>query len=206
MSEEYSRIAQIIRYIEDNRIQQPGLDNIAEYFGLSPYHLQKIFKKWVGISPKQFLQYLTIEYARKILKESKSILEASFESGLSGPARMHDLFIIKKNIQDLDLNITRFFVIGKKNTRSTGNDKTTLVFYSKHKSGSLYTALGSFAHENINLTRLESMPSREKPWEYKFLIDLIGHVDDPPLQRALKDLQKKVSLVKILGSYPYYKI
>jgi len=119
-------------------------------------------------------------------------------------AKIHDLFIVQKDIQDLPVNITRFFVIGKTITKSTGYDKTTLVFYSKHKSGMLYNALGSFAKEHINLTRLESMPSREKPWEYKFLVDLIGHVDDPPLKRALQDLKQKVNSIKILGSYPYY--
>ena len=93
MYKEYPLIEQALLYIEEHFKKQPDLDEIARYLNISPFHLQRTFKDWVGISPKRFLQFLTIGHARKLLKESRSILDATFESGLSSPGRIHDLFI-----------------------------------------------------------------------------------------------------------------
>jgi AraC family transcriptional regulator of adaptative response/methylated-DNA-[protein]-cysteine methyltransferase len=89
----YPLVEQALKYIEKNFREQPDLESIASHLDISPYHLQRIFKEWVGISPKRFLQFLTIDHARKLLQESRSVLEATFESGLSSPGRIHDLFI-----------------------------------------------------------------------------------------------------------------
>jgi len=93
MNKEYPVIEKAIEYIETHFQDQPELEDIAAYLNISPFHLQRTFKEWVGISPKRFLQFLTIDYARQLLKESRSVLDATYESGLSSPARMHDLFI-----------------------------------------------------------------------------------------------------------------
>ena len=93
MYKEYPIIEKAIQYIEKNFQSQPELEEIASHLNISPFHLQRTFKEWVGISPKRFLQFLTIDYARQLLQDSRSILDATFESGLSSPARMHDLFI-----------------------------------------------------------------------------------------------------------------
>jgi AraC family transcriptional regulator, regulatory protein of adaptative response / methylated-DNA-[protein]-cysteine methyltransferase len=90
----YSRIAEAIGYIKDNFKIQPGLEQVAEKIALSPYHFQRLFTDWAGVSPKKFLQYLTVEYAKKMLKENQATLfETAIESGLSGTGRLHDLFI-----------------------------------------------------------------------------------------------------------------
>ncbi len=91
--ESYALIEQALIYIEQHRLQQPSLREIAVHLGISPFHLQRTFKEWVGISPKRFLQFLTIHNARALLKQSQSVLETAWASGLSGPARLHDLFI-----------------------------------------------------------------------------------------------------------------
>ena len=93
MYKEYLLIEQALLYIENNFKSQPELDEIAGHLNISPFHLQRTFKDWVGISPKRFLQFLTIDHARKLLQESRSVLDVTFESGLSSPSRMHDLFI-----------------------------------------------------------------------------------------------------------------
>jgi len=93
MANNYPLIEEALQYIEQNVHAQPELENIAAHLKISPYHLQRTFKEWVGISPKRFLQFLTIENARKHLADSRSVLDASFESGLSGPGRIHDLFV-----------------------------------------------------------------------------------------------------------------
>jgi len=93
MSSDYAQIEKAIKYLEDNLQNQPGLEEVARHVNMSPYHLQRLFRRWVGISPKRFLQFLTIDYAKNLLDESRSILDATYASGLSSPSRMHDLFV-----------------------------------------------------------------------------------------------------------------
>ena len=89
----YDRIAQAIAYIQQNFQQQPQLDEVAAHIHLSPAHFQRLFTDWVGTSPKKFLQYTSVEYAKNILKQQGSVLDATFETGLSSTSRLHDLFI-----------------------------------------------------------------------------------------------------------------
>jgi AraC family transcriptional regulator, regulatory protein of adaptative response / methylated-DNA-[protein]-cysteine methyltransferase len=93
MAADYIRIEKAIRYLESNYREQPSLDDLAHHLGLSPFHFQRLFRRWVGISPKRFLQFLTVEYAKGLLDESRSLLDVTYESGLSSPGRLHDLFV-----------------------------------------------------------------------------------------------------------------
>ena len=88
----------IIKQLGENFQDQPSLEELAREVGLSPDHFQRVFKQWVGISPKQFLGYLTFEYARSCLEKNQSVLDAALDSGLSGPGRLHDLFISMESI------------------------------------------------------------------------------------------------------------
>ncbi len=92
-SGDYARIDRAIGYLNARYLDQPGLDAVARHVGLSPYHFQRLFRRWAGISPKRFVQYLTLEHAKRALAESQSVLDAGFEAGLSGPGRLHDLFV-----------------------------------------------------------------------------------------------------------------
>jgi len=89
----YDTVAQAIRFIRSNTRRQPTLDDIAAHVGLSPFLLQRLFSAWAGISPKRFLQYLTREHARTLLRASHDVLAATYEAGLSSPGRLHDLMI-----------------------------------------------------------------------------------------------------------------
>lgn len=90
----YNRIAEAISYIQQNFKQQPDLDEVAEKVHLSPHHFQRLFTEWAGVSPKKFLQYISVEHAKRILKEQQSTLfDAAFETGLSSTGRLHDLFV-----------------------------------------------------------------------------------------------------------------
>jgi AraC family transcriptional regulator of adaptative response/methylated-DNA-[protein]-cysteine methyltransferase len=90
----YTRIAEAIDYIRTNFKNQPGLEEIAEKVHLSPFHFQRLFTEWAGVSPKKFLQYISVEYAKGILKEKQATLfDAAYEAGLSGTGRLHDLFV-----------------------------------------------------------------------------------------------------------------
>ena len=132
------------------------------------------------------------------------------EGGLKGSAavaskraaEIYGLEILAEGIETNPNNYTRFFVISLKKAESSPNSKTSLVFSTRNLPGALYNCLGAFANRNINLTKLESRPSRDKPWEYVFYVDFEGHVDDPICQEAMTELGRMTNFVKILGSYP----
>ncbi len=90
---DYERIERAIEFLERNVRRQPSLAEVASAAGLSEFHFQRLFGRWVGISPKRFLQFLTKEYARALLERSRNLLDATYEAGLSGPGRLHDLFV-----------------------------------------------------------------------------------------------------------------
>lgn len=90
---DYQRIERAILYLKDNFKEQPDLDEVARQVHVSPFHFQRMFKDWAGVSPKKFLQYISVEHAKSLLKENNTLSEVSFETGLSGTGRLHDLFI-----------------------------------------------------------------------------------------------------------------
>ncbi len=95
---DYTRIEQAIRYLEQNFHTQPDLKAVADHIGLSEYHFQRLFTRWAGISPKRFLQFLTVEYAKQLLADSQDLLHVTYEAGLSSPSRLHDLFITSEAV------------------------------------------------------------------------------------------------------------
>lgn len=90
---DYAKVEQAIRFIQDHAQAQPELLEVATEVGLSEFHFQRLFQRWAGVSPKRFLQFLTLEEAKRMLAESRSVLETSHAVGLSGPSRLHDLFL-----------------------------------------------------------------------------------------------------------------
>ncbi|MCL4861789.1 MAG: methylated-DNA--[protein]-cysteine S-methyltransferase [Caldilineaceae bacterium] len=90
---DYERVAEAIHFLEANYRAQPDLDDLAAHLHLSPFHLQRLFTRWAGISPKRFVQFLTAEHAKQRLAESHNVLDAAYDAGLSGPGRLHDLLI-----------------------------------------------------------------------------------------------------------------
>ncbi|HET7408987.1 MAG TPA: bifunctional helix-turn-helix domain-containing protein/methylated-DNA--[protein]-cysteine S-methyltransferase [Paracoccaceae bacterium] len=89
----YDLMAAALRYIEERAGEQPSLEEVAAAIGLSPAHFQRVFSRWVGVSPKRYLQYLTLDHARHLLRERFTVLDATYEAGLSSPGRLHDLFV-----------------------------------------------------------------------------------------------------------------
>jgi chorismate mutase / prephenate dehydratase len=115
---------------------------------------------------------------------------------------VYDLQIIAGNIEDQSHNITRFLVVGDKDSEPSKNDKTSLVFSVKDEPGVLHRMLQPFASSRINLSKIESRPIKNKPWEYMFFLDLKGHKEELRVKRAIKDLERNCVFLKILGSYP----
>ena len=117
-------------------------------------------------------------------------------------ADIYGLEILAPEIETNVNNYTKFVAISKQKAEPAQKNKTSLVFATEHKPGSLYRILGIFATRNVNLTKLESRPSRTKPWEYVFYADFEGHLDDKVCQEAMQELHTEAAFVKILGSYP----
>lgn len=117
-------------------------------------------------------------------------------------AEMNGLTMLETSIQDRATNTTRFLVIGEETCPPTGNDRTSLLFSVHDRPGSLVKALQAFDSFEINMSKIESRPSKQKDWEYIFYVDLAGHCEDAEVQKALGTLESHCSVVKILGSYP----
>jgi chorismate mutase/prephenate dehydratase len=118
---------------------------------------------------------------------------------------LYGLKLLARDVQDLGGNVTRFLVIGKNYGKPTGDDKTSVYFAVRHKVGALHDALTTLKQNNVNMTKIESRPSRTKAWEYYFFVDLEGHAHDPHLQKALTQMAEHCTLMTILGAYPKAK-
>lgn len=119
-------------------------------------------------------------------------------------AEIYGGIILKHGIEDDRQNFTRFFLLHPKPVQYTGDDKrwkTSLVFGTPNRPGSLFKAMACFALRDLNLTKIESRPLRGKPWEYLFYVDLIGHAEDPALANALRNLSEMTTVLRVLGSY-----
>jgi chorismate mutase/prephenate dehydratase len=135
------------------------------------------------------------------------------EEGLAGSAavasaraaEIYEMQILARGIEDNSNNFTRFFILAKQDVPQTGEDKTSIVFSVKHEPGSLYRFLKILSSSGINLTKIESRPTRQKPWEYNFYLDFEGHREDGKVRQTLRDMEKAALFLKVLGSYPAAK-
>jgi len=139
----------------------------------------------------------------KMIKEKGITDGAAIASARA--AEIYGMKIITTEIEDNQNNFTRFFILAKQDSLPSGNDKTSVVFSVKHKPGALYEFLKELADRNINLTKIESRPTRRKPWEYNFYLDFEGHREDKVSQEVLASLERVSLFAKVLGSYPKAK-
>jgi chorismate mutase / prephenate dehydratase len=117
-------------------------------------------------------------------------------------SRLYDLKVVASRIEDSPYNFTRFLIIGQPACPRTGQDKTSILFTIRDRVGALHRMLAPFAQHQINLTKIESRPSRHRVWEYIFYVDFEGHADDAQVSAALEGLRDECLFLKVLGSYP----
>jgi chorismate mutase/prephenate dehydratase len=120
-------------------------------------------------------------------------------------AEIYGLKILQRAVEDSGKNETRFLIIGERSTGKSGDDKTSIIVSVADRVGALYKMLYPFKRHGINLTKIESRPSKKKAWEYYFFVDFVGHIDDENVVEALRDLGKHALFIKHLGSYPRAK-
>ena len=145
--------------------------------------------------------------AAKMIKENKMADSTAIASKRA--AELYDMEILDEGIEDRKNNYTRFFVLSPKKKKSGKSDlpdsghhhKTSIIFSVRHVPGALFGILGEFAIRKINLTKIESRPTKETPWEYNFYVDFEGHLQNKAVCEALLSIKPKTSYIKILGSY-----
>ena len=136
----------------------------------------------------------------KMLKE-KGLKDAAAVASQRA-AKIYGMKILARDIADTHANYTRFFVLSKQDSGMTGKDKTSIIFSTVHAPGALFQAIGEFAKRKINLTKIESRPTKQTPWEYNFYLDFEGHRSEKNCAEALAAIEKYTTFIKILGSYP----
>jgi chorismate mutase/prephenate dehydratase len=157
-------------------------------------------REWLGkhLPRAQIVQTTSTAAAvREVLADDRA---AAIAAELS--SEIYGVPILRRNIQDRPENATRFVVIAKEDATPTGNDRTTLAFAVTHKQGALRRVLSEFETAGVNLSRIESRPSRKEAWQYVFLVDVEGHRTEPALVQALSAVEQNVSFLKVIGSYP----
>jgi prephenate dehydratase len=154
----------------------------------------------MGIEP---VSYYDTAGAARDLAQSREPGTAAIASALA--AELYSLEILVRHLEDLDFNFTRFFVLGHEAPERRDPSKTSLILTTRHIPGALARVLAELAERDINLTKIESRPRRNRPWHYLFYIDFEGHEEDPLVQQALLGILKQASFLKVLGSYPAAK-
>jgi chorismate mutase/prephenate dehydratase len=139
----------------------------------------------------------------KMIKEQGLADSAAIASARA--AEIYGMKVIAREIEDNPNNFTRFFILSRKDSPPSGNDKTSIVFSTKDRPGALYEVLGELSRHSINLSKLESRPTRQKPWQYNFYLDFEGHREEAAAHEALQNVEKLSIFLKVLGSYPKAK-
>jgi len=196
--------AEIVRPIRHSLLARPGtvLEDIRSV--VSHPH-----------ATAQCREFLAEKLPTVVIRAANSTAEAAQLVSERGPvepwaaigtvlaADLYGLEVLERDIEDRQENETRFVLVGRARPAPTGNDKTSIVcFIEKDRPGSLLSILHEFSDRQINLTKLESRPTKERLGEYCFFIDMEGHADEPPVQYALESLRTKILELKVLGSYP----
>lgn len=175
-----------------------GLSNVQKVYA-HPQALAQC-RRWIERYLPAAETFTSSSNAEAAIIAAKDPSVAAIASDIA--ARLYDITILASGIEDERNNTTRFLIIGNDSYAASGEDKTTIMVSAANKVGSLFELLKPLYDAGVDLSRIESRPSRQTNWEYVFFIDLIGHVDDPKVMLALDELQARSAYFKLIGSYP----
>ncbi len=184
--------------IEHNLLCNCKLRDIKKVYSKSQVFGQCRLWLETNLPGRHLMEISSTTKAAEICAREKN--SAAIASSLA--AQIYKVKLKVKSIEDSSHNVTRFLVIGKKEAGYTGRDKTSILFSIKDRVGALHEMLLVFKKAKINLTKIESRPSKKKAWDYYFFVDMQGHIKEPRLKKALNNLEKKCHFIKIVGSYP----
>jgi prephenate dehydratase len=196
--------AELVLPIRENLLVKPGTDISGIRYVLS--HPQPLGQCRRFLSEQ--LPYARIKAVYSTSAAAQEVSEGGIglaAIGSASAAAVYGLEVAKADIQDHNNNHTRFIVLGRQDAPRGGNDKTSIVFSTEDKPGSLYRVLDIFNLWDINMARIESRPAKHKLGRYIFFVDLLGHREDGDLRDALTMVKRKTSFLKILGSYPIFQ-
>ena len=157
-------------------------------------------RQWMSATLPEVHAIPTASTAHAARKAAGETHAGAIGSELAG--ELYGLKLVCENVEDIANNVTRFLVIGREAARPMGDDKTTLVFNTAHKAGALVDVLQAFRYNGVNLTNIESRPSRKREMEYAFFVECQGHQQEPNVSRAIEEVQRHCLGLSVLGSYP----
>ena len=190
--------AEVLMAIHHNLLGNCSLDKIEKIYSKPEVFAQ--CRNWLSATFKEAQTVPVASTARAAQLATEEPNSAAIGSRIA--AELYGLRIICENIEDIANNITRFLVIGREDARPTGEDKTAILFSTAHKAGALADVLDVFKRFNINLTNIESRPSKKRQWEYYFFMDFVGHRTDEQIKKGLEETRKHCLQLSILGSFP----
>jgi len=190
--------SEILMTIHHNLMANCALEQVEKVYSKPEVFAQ--CRNWLSAT---FKEAKTIAVASTAKAAQMAAEEAGAAAiGSSVAAELYGLRIICENIEDITNNVTRFLILAKEDARPTGQDKTAILFSTAHKAGALADMLEVFKQYDINLTNIESRPSKKREWEYYFFMDFLGHRTDENVQKGLEQSRKHCLQLSILGSFP----
>lgn len=198
VSSDLKIINEVLLHVTMNLLSKSPIDEIAKIYSKDQSFVQ--CRNWLQANLPKAERVDTSSTAEAARIASEEPGAAAIGSVLA--AEPYQLNVVVSRIEDSPHNYTRFFAIGRQLVKATGKDKTSLLISVRNKPGALFNLLLPFSDAGVDLTKIESRPDRKKAWDYVFFLDLTGHVDDEPVQRALDVVASHCTELKILGSYP----
>jgi chorismate mutase/prephenate dehydratase len=190
--------AEVLMAIHHNLMGNCALQEIEKIYSKPEVFAQ--CRNWLSATFKDAQTIPVASTARAAQLAAEEPRAAAIGSSIA--AELYGLRIVCENIEDSTNNVTRFLIISKEDSRPTGEDKTAILFSTAHKAGALADVLDVFKRYGINLTNIESRPSRKRQWEYYFFVDFLGHRTEKHIQEGMEESRKHCLQLSILGSFP----
>lgn len=192
-------VNEVMMRIKQNLLSNSPMEEITKVYSKVQGLVQ--CRTWLKANLPHAVQIETASTAEAAQIAARETGAAAVASDLA--SQMYEVATLVPGIEDASHNYTRFFVIGHQVAKPTGQDKTSVLCAIKDRPGALFALLKPMSDNKLNLTRIESRPSRKRAWEYVFFIDLLGHIEDPDIQTALDEVSNHCKELKLLGSYPH---
>ena len=190
--------SEVLMTIRHNLLGNCPLEEIEKIYSKPEVFAQ--CRNWLSATFKEAQTVAVASSAKAAQMAAEESKAAAIGSVVA--AELYGLKIICENIEDIANNVTRFLVVSREDAKPTGEDKTAILFSTAHKAGALADVLEVFRQYNINLTNIESRPSKKRQWEYYFFVDFVGHRTEEHVQKGLEEARKHCLQLSILGSFP----